>query len=60
VAYLTRIVHESARNDQTPIRVGLMLVIATALAVTPLPWNAVGYTALILLAVSFGHVTPTK
>ena len=60
IAYLTRIVHESARNDQTPVRVGLLLILAVTLASTPLPWSALGFASLILLALSLGHVSPTK
>lgn len=60
VAYLTRIIHEAATNDQTPVRVGLIVVIALALTATPFPWNGMGFVALVLLVVSLGHLTPSK
>jgi hypothetical protein len=60
VAYLTRVIHDTATNDQTPIRVGLMILIALSLAATPIPWNGVGFASLVLLALSLGRITPTR
>ena len=60
VAFLTRVIHDAAHNDQTPLRIGLIVLIALALAATPIPWNGVGFAALVLLALSLGRITPTK
>jgi hypothetical protein len=58
VAFLTRIVRLPAQNDQTPFRVAYLLIIAATLAVTPIPFNAVGFIFLMALALSLGKVTP--
>ena len=58
VAFLTRIVRLPASNDQTPLRVVYILVVALTLSVTPIPFNAIGFVALIALALSLGKVTP--
>jgi hypothetical protein len=58
VAFLTRIVRLPASNDQTPFRVAYLLIIAATLAVTPIPFNAVGFIFLMALALSLGKVTP--
>jgi hypothetical protein len=60
VAFLTRIVHIPAANDQTPLRVICVVVAALVMAATPIPWNAVGYGALVVLALSLGRITPIK
>jgi hypothetical protein len=60
VAFLTRIVRIPARTDQTPLRVIYILVVALTLAVTPLPFNAFGFVALVCLALSLGRITPVK
>lgn len=57
VAFLTRIVRLPASNDQTPLRVVSMLVLALTLSVTPIPFNAIGFIALIALALSLGRIT---
>ena len=56
VAFLTRIVRLPASNDQTPLRVIYILTVALTLSVTPIPFNAIGYVALIALALSLGRI----
>ena len=58
VAFLTRIVRLPAQNDQTPLRVVYLLIVAATLAVTPIPFNAIGFIFLMALALSLGKVTP--
>ncbi len=60
VAFLTRIVRVPARTDQTPLRVAYILVVALTLSVTPIPFNAIGFVALVALALSLGRITPVK
>lgn len=60
VAFLTRIVRIPASNEQTPLRVVCLLIVAAVMAVTPIPFNAIGYVALVVLAVSLGRITPIK
>jgi hypothetical protein len=60
VAFLTRIVRVPASTDQTPLRVVYVLVIALTLSMTPLPFNAIGFVALVCLALSLGRITPLK
>jgi hypothetical protein len=57
VAFLTRIVRLPASNDQTPWRAVYMLVVAATLSVTPIPFNAIGFVALVALALSLGRIT---
>lgn len=57
VAFLTRIVRLPASNDQTPWRAVYLLVVAAMLAVTPIPFNAIGFVALVALALSLGRIT---
>lgn len=57
VAFLTRLVQLPASNDQTPWRVGYILLIALTLSITPFPFNAIGFIALIALALSLGRIT---
>lgn len=57
VAFLTRIVRLPASNDQTPWRAVYLLVVAGVLAVTPIPFNAIGFVALVALALSLGRIT---
>lgn len=58
VAFLTRIVHAPAANEHTPLRVLCVLVLALVLATTPVPYNALGFVTLAVLALSLGRVTP--
>jgi len=58
VAFLTRIVHMPASNEQTPVRIACVLVLAIVVALTPLPWSAVGFIALAILALSLGRINP--
>ena len=58
VAFLTRIVHLPASNEQTPVRIACVLVLAVVVALTPLPWSAVGFIALAILALSLGRINP--
>jgi len=58
VAFLTRIVHLPADNEQTPVRIVCVLVLAVVLALTPLPYSALGFVALAVLALSLGRITP--
>ena len=60
VAFLTRLIHIPAANDQTPVRILCVLIVALVLAATPIPFNAVGYGALVVLALSLGRITPIK
>ena len=60
VTFLTRLVRVPARTDQTPLRVAYVLVVALTLSVTPFPANALGYVALIALALSLGRISPLK
>ncbi len=60
VAFLTRLYHVPARNDQTPLRVAYVVVVALTLSVTPFPANALGFVALIALALSLGRISPLK
>jgi len=60
VAFLTRIVHMPAANEQTPLRIACVLLVALTLSATPFPWNAVGYGALVVLALSLGRITPPR
>ena len=56
VAFLERIVRLPAVNDQTPLRIACMLVIAATLAATPMPFQVIGFVALVVLALSWGRV----
>ena len=56
VAFLTRIVRLPARNDQTPLRAVYLCIVAATLAVTPIPFNAIGFVCLIALALSLGRI----
>jgi hypothetical protein len=58
VAFLTRIVHAPVQNEQTPLRVACIIVLAVVLALTPVPWTAVGFVALAILALSLGRIIP--
>jgi hypothetical protein len=58
VAFLTRIVHAPSDTQQTPLRVACVIVLALVLAATPLPWNAIGYGILVVLALSLGRINP--
>ena len=60
VAFLTRIVRVPADNEQTPVRIACVLVVALTLSATPFPWNALGYGALVVLALSLGRITQHK
>lgn len=60
VAFLTKIVRVPARTDQTPLRVVYILTVALTLAATPIPFNAVGFVALVALALSLGRISPIK
>lgn len=60
VAFLTRIVHLPADNEQTPVRIACVLVLAFVLALTPFPYNALGFMALAVLALSLGRITPPR
>lgn len=60
VAFLTRLVRVPARNDQTPLRVAYILVIALTLSITPIPFNAIGFVALVALSLSLGRIAPMK
>jgi len=60
VAFLTRLVRLPASNDQTPWRVAYILVVALTMSVTPFPFNAIGFVALVCLALSLGRITPLK
>jgi len=57
VAFLTKVVRVPARTDQTPLRAVYLLVIAATLAVTPIPFNAIGFVAVVALALSLGRIT---
>lgn len=59
VAFLERIVRLPAQNDQTPWRVAYMLVIACVLAFTPMPFQVIGFVALLALALSYGRIRKT-
>ena len=56
VAFLERIVRLPARNDQTPLRVVCLLVLALVLAATPMPFQAIGIVTLVVLALSLGYL----
>ena len=56
VAFLTKIVRVPARTDQTPLRAVYLLVIAATLAVTPIPFNAIGFVFVVALALSLGRI----
>lgn len=60
VAFLTRLVHIPAANDQTPLRIICVIVVGIALALTPIPFNVIGYSALIILALSLGRISNLK
>jgi len=60
VAFLTRVVRLPASTDQTPWRVVYIVAIALTLSLTPFPFNAIGFVALVCLALSLGRITPTK
>jgi hypothetical protein len=60
VAFLTRLVHVPVANEQTPLRVICVLVLALVLATTPVPYNALGFVTLAVLALSLGRVTPIR
>jgi len=56
VAFLERIVRLPARNDQTPLRVVCLLVLALVLAATPMPFQVIGIVTLVVLALSLGYL----
>ena len=58
VAFLTRIVRLPASNDHTPLRIACVLILAGVLAFSPLPWSAIGFITLSVLALSLGRVIP--
>ena len=60
VAFLTRLVHVPALNDQTPLRILCVLVLAVVMSFLPIPVNIIGYVALAILALSLGRITPIK
>lgn len=60
VTFLTQLLRVPARNDQTPLRIAYVLVVALTLSVTPFPANALGFVALIALALSLGRISPLK
>jgi len=60
VAFLTRIIHLPADNEQTPVRIACVLVLAVVLALTPLPYSALGFVALAVLALSLGRIAPPR
>ncbi len=56
VAFLERIIRLPAVNDQTPLRIACMLVLALVMATTPMPFQVIGIVSLVILALSYGHV----
>jgi len=56
VAFLERIVRLPATNDQTPLRVVCLLVLALVLAATPMPFQVIGIVTLVVLALSLGYL----
>lgn len=56
VAFLERIVRLPATNDQTPLRIACLLVLAGVMATTPMPFQVIGIVTLVILALSWGHV----
>ncbi len=60
VAFLTRLVHIPAANEQTPLRILCVLVLAVVMSFLPIPVNIIGYVALAILALSLGRITPIR
>jgi hypothetical protein len=56
VALLERIVRLPASNDQTPLRIACLLVLACVLGMTPMPFQVIGILTLVVLALSYGHL----
>ena len=56
VAFLERIVRLPASNDQTPLRIACLFVLALVMAATPMPFQVIGIVTLVVLALSYGHV----
>jgi hypothetical protein len=56
VAFLERIIRLPAVNDQTPLRIACLLVLALVMATTPMPFQVIGIVSLVILALSYGHV----
>lgn len=59
VAFLERIVRLPAANDQTPLRIACMLVLAATLTFTPMPFQVIGFVTLVVLALSWGRIRRT-
>jgi hypothetical protein len=53
---IERIIRLPAANEQTPLRVVCLLVLAGVLAATPMPFQVIGIVTLVVLALSFGHL----
>lgn len=56
VAFLERIVRLPATNDQNPLRIACLLVMACVLAFTPMPFQVIGFIALVVMALSYGRI----
>lgn len=56
VPLIERIIRIPAANEHTPLRVVCLLVLGLVMAATPMPFQAIGIVALVILAVSFGHL----
>jgi uncharacterized membrane protein len=60
VATLIRLVHAPAKpNAQTPLRIVMLIAITVCLAFAPFPASLVGMLAVLIMALSLGHVIPT-
>jgi hypothetical protein len=56
VAFLERIVRLPAANDQNPLRIACLLVMAGVMAFTPMPFQVIGFVTLVVLALSYGRI----
>ena len=56
VAFLERIIRLPAANDQTPLRIACLLIMAGVMAFTPMPFQVIGIVALVVMALSYGRI----
>jgi len=56
VAFLERIIRLPAANDQTPLRIACLLIMAGVMAFTPMPFQVIGILALVVTALSYGRI----
>jgi hypothetical protein len=56
VAFLERIIRLPAVNDQNPLRIACLLILAGTMAMTPMPFQVIGIVTLVVLALSYGRI----